>query len=168
MAEGSVGRRGVVVPVVALLALAGPGSPCQSARVGAGPAGAGSAGAGPANLGPAGAGAVSRVTQVIDGLPQVIAPQQIIVSCDPAVLPVLCSNALALVRATIISTGQAAFNLVRLPNGVSLQGALATLRAATRIPSAQPNPILIGSATYPQTWHFPARGAPRHSRLPFA
>src|SRR5260370_19197176 len=139
MAEGSVGRRGVVVPVVALLALAGPGSPWQSARVGAGPAGAGSAGAGPANLGPAGAGAVSRVTQVIDGLPQVIAPQQIIVSCDPAVLPVLCSNALALVGATIITTGRAAFNLARLPEDASRQDALGTLRAATGSASAQPN-----------------------------
>jgi serine protease len=108
------------------------------------------------------------VTQVIDGLPQVIAPQQIIVSCDPAVLPVLCSNALTLVGATIIATGQAAFKLLQLPNGVSLQGALDTLRAATGIASAEPNRILIGSATYPQTWHFPASGAPGDSSLLFA
>src|SRR5258708_40333856 len=125
MAEHSVGRRGFVAPVAALLALAGSESPCQPARggagpVGAGPAGAGSAGAGPANPGPDGAGAVYRVTQVIDGLPQVIAPQQIIVSCNPAVLPVLCSNALALVGATIITTGRAAFNLARLPADVAL------------------------------------------------
>ena len=47
------------------------------------------------------AGAVSRVTHVIDGLPQVIAPQQIIVSCDPGALPLACTNALALVGASI-------------------------------------------------------------------
>src|SRR5712691_5777682 len=119
MTEFRLGRRGIVGPLVALLALAG--SP---------------------------AGAVPRVTQVIDGLPQVIAPQQIIVSCDPA-LPVVCSNALALVGATIVATGQAAFNLVQLPDGVSLQDALDTLRAAAGIASAEPNRIFLGSATYP-------------------
>jgi serine protease len=105
------------------------------------------------------------VTQIIDGLPQVIAPQQIIVSCDVALLPVSCSNALALVGATVIATGRAAFNLAQLPEGVSLQGALDTLRAAAGIASAEPNRILIGSATYPQTWHFPASGAPGDSSL---
>ena len=111
------------------------------------------------------AGAVSRVTQVIDGLPQVIAPQQIIVSCDPGALPLACTNALALVGATIAATGQAVFNLVQLPAGVSLQNALDTLRAATGIASAEPNRIFIASATYPQTWHFPASGAPGDSSL---
>jgi serine protease len=109
--------------------------------------------------------AVPRVTQVIDGLPQVIVPQQIIVSCDPAVLPIACSNALALVGATIVVTGQAAFNLAQLPVGVPLQDALDTLRAAAGIASADPNRILIGSVTYPQTWHFPASGAPGDSCL---
>src|SRR3989440_9361878 len=111
------------------------------------------------------AGAVSRVTQVIDGLPQVIAPQQVIVSCDPGALPLACTNALALVGATIAATGQAVFNLVQLPAGVSLQGALDTLRAATGIASAEPNRIFIASASYPQTWHFPASGAPGDSSL---
>src|SRR5438105_926865 len=41
-----------------------------------------------------GASAVPNVTQVIDGLPQVIAPQQIIVQCNPALLPLLCTTAL--------------------------------------------------------------------------
>src|SRR2546423_4783527 len=111
------------------------------------------------------AGAVSRVTQVIDGLPQVIAPQQIIVSCDPGALPVACTNALALVSATIVATGQAVFNLAQLPDGVSLQGALDTLRAATGIATAEPNRIFLGSATYPQTWHFPASGEPGDASL---
>ncbi len=110
------------------------------------------------------ASAVSRVTQVIDGLPQVVAPQQIIVSCQPGAL-LSCSNALRLVGATVVATGQAAFDLVQLPLGVSLQAALDTLRAATGIASAGPNRILIGSATYPQTWHFPASGAPGDSSL---
>ena len=136
MTESVVARRGIVSPLVALLALAA--SP---------------------------AGAVSRVTQVIDGLPQVIVPQQIIVSCDPGALPLSCSNALALVGATVVATGQAVFNLVQLPAGVSLQGALDTLRAATGIASAEPNRILIGSATYPQTWHFPASGEPGDDSL---
>src|SRR6266852_2269533 len=136
MTEFRLGRRGIAGALVALLALAG--SP---------------------------AGAVPRVTQVIDGLPQVIAPQQIIVSCDPAVLPILCSNALDLVGATILDTGLAAFSLAQLPDGVSLQDALDTLRAAAGIASAEPNRIFLGSATYPQTWHFPASGAPGDSSL---
>src|SRR5437016_12728422 len=88
MTESVVARRGIVSPLVVLLALAA--SP---------------------------AGAVSRVTQVIDGLPQVIVPQQIIVSCDPGAL-LSCSNALDLVGATVVATGQAVFNLVQLPAGV--------------------------------------------------
>ena len=132
-----VPRTAAVLPIVASLALAAP------------------------------ARAVSRVTQVIDGLPQVIAPGQIIVSCDPA-LPLACSNALALVGATLAATGQSVFNLVQLPVGVSLQNALDTLRAATGIASAEPNRIFLGSTAFPQTWHFPASGAPGDSTLLFA
>src|SRR5712671_2940435 len=136
MTEFRLGRRGIAGALVALLALAG--SP---------------------------AGAVSRVTQVIDGLPQVIAPQQLIVSCDPVALPVVCSNALDLVGALIIDTGLGAFSLAQLPAGVSLQDALDTLRAAAGIASAEPNRVFLGSAKYPQTWHFPASGAPGDSSL---
>jgi Subtilase family len=138
MNTSRIRRRGVVGSLIALLALAGP------------------------------AGAVPRVTQVIDGLPQVIAPQQIIVECDPASLPIVCSNALALVGATVVAVGQTVFNLVQLPAGVPLQGALDTLRAATGIASAEPNRIFLGSTAYPQTWHFPAAGAPGDSTLLFA
>lgn len=112
-----------------------------------------------------GARATPAVTQVIDGLPQVIAPQQIVVRCNPAVLPSLCSAALDGVGAVLDVVGQAAFNLLSLPDGISLQGALDTLRAATAIASAEPNRILIGSATWPQTWHFPAVGAPGDATL---
>ena len=136
MTDFRLGRRGIAGALVALLALAG--SP---------------------------AGAVPRVTQVIDGLPQVIAPQQLIVSCDPVALPVLCSNALDLVGALIIDTGLGAFSLAQVPAGVSLQDALDTLRAAAGIASAEPNRVFLGSATYPQTWHFPASGAPGDSSL---
>jgi hypothetical protein len=106
------------------------------------------------------AGAVPAVTQVIDGIPQVIAPQQLIVSCNATVLPLLCTSALASVSATVIATGQDAFNLVALPDLVSLQGALDTLRASSAIATVEPNRILIGSSAYPQTWHFPAVQAP--------
>jgi serine protease len=105
------------------------------------------------------------VTQVIDGLPQVIAPQQIIVSCDPAALPLLCTGALGAVGATVVDAGQAAFSLAVLPDGVSLQDALDALRASSAIASAEPNRILIGSTTYPQTWHFPAIDAPGDATL---
>jgi len=146
MTRFGFGRSGVAGPLVALVALAG--SP---------------------------AGAVPRVTQVIDGLPQVIAPQQIIVSCDPVALPVLvlCPdftlNALALnlVGATIIDTGLSVFSLIQLAPGVSLQSALDTLRATAGIASAEPNRIFIGSTAYPQTWHFPASGAPGDCSLLF-
>jgi hypothetical protein len=100
------------------------------------------------------------VTQVIDGLPQVVAPQQLIVSCRPTVLPLLCTGALASVTATVIATGQGVFNLVALPDLVPLQSALDTLRASSVIATAEPNRILIGSTAYPQTWHFPAVQAP--------
>jgi serine protease len=133
--EASVIRGRIVGPIVALMVLSGP------------------------------AGAVPRVTQVIDGLPQVIAPQQIIVRCDPAALPILCTNALASVGATIVELGQGLFNLAQLPAAAPLQDALDTLRAATGIASAEPNRIFLGSATYPQTWHFPAAGAPGDSSL---
>jgi serine protease len=109
--------------------------------------------------------ATSKVTQVIDGLPQVIAPQQMIVSCNPLVLPSLCTQALGLVGAVVTATGLGGFNLVALPAGASLQAALDTLRASLGIASADPNRILIGSAFYPQTWEFPAAGAPGDSTL---
>jgi hypothetical protein len=109
--------------------------------------------------------AVPNVTQVIDGVPQVIAPQQMIVRCNPAVLPAVCQAALTTVGAIVATVGQAAFALAILPNGVSLQGALDTLRAAAGIASAEPNRILIGSSAYPQTWHFPAIGAPGDATL---
>ncbi len=110
-----------------------------------------------------GALAVPDTTEVIDGLPQVIAPQQIIVRCNPGVLASTCAAALDAVGAVVAVVGRAAFDLALLPEGVSLQGALDTLRASTAISSADPNRILIGSATWPQTWHFPAIEAPGDS-----
>ena len=112
-----------------------------------------------------GASAVPNVTQVIDGLPQVIAPQQIIVQCNPALLPLLCTTALDTVGAVVAMVGQTAFDLAVLPDGVSLQGALDTLRALPGISSAEPNRILIGSSAYPQTWNFPAMDAPGDGTL---
>jgi serine protease len=109
--------------------------------------------------------ATSNVTQVIDGLPQVIAPQQMIVSCNPSVLQSVCTQAIGLVSGVVTATGLGGFNLVALPAGASLQAALDTLRASLGIASAHPNRILIGSTTYPQTWEFPAAGAPGDSTL---
>ncbi len=109
--------------------------------------------------------ATPTVTQVIDGLPQVIAPQQMIVRCNPSVLASLCTTALNLVGAVVADTGLGGFNLAVLPVNVSLQSALDTLRAATAIASADPNRILIGSANYPQTWEFAAAGAPGNASL---
>ncbi len=109
--------------------------------------------------------ALPNVTQVIDGVPQVVAPQQLIVSCGAGVLPDLCTAALNAVGAVVVAVGQTAFNLAILPDGVPLQGALDTLRVSTAIASADPNRILIGSTTYPQTWHFPAINAPGDATL---
>ncbi len=111
------------------------------------------------------ASAVTNATEVVDGLPQVVAPQQMIVACSPSVLASVCNGVLASVGAVVVATGQSAFNLVAIPDGESLQAALDTLRASTAIASAEPNRILIGSATYPQTWHFPAIQAPGDSSL---
>src|SRR4030081_3182134 len=110
------------------------------------------------------ADAVPNVTQVIDGLPQVIAPQQLIVSCDPLTLG-LCTTALNAVGAVVIATGLSGFDLALLPDGISLQDTLDTLRLSSVIASVEPNRILIGSATYPQTWHFPAIDAPGDATL---
>ena len=103
---------------------------------------------------------VPSVTQVIDGLPQVIAPQQLIVACSGD-----CASALASVGAVLAATGQAAFSLAVLPDAVSLQWALDTLRATSGVLSADPNRILIGSTAYPETWHFPAMDAPGDATL---
>lgn len=108
--------------------------------------------------------AVPAVVQVVDGAPQVIAPQQIIVSCNPDAL-LSCSNALASIGATILAAGQDVFKLLLLPDGVSLQGALDTLRGTLGIASAEPNRIFLGSTAYPQTWHFPAIAAPGDATL---
>src|SRR4051812_44567492 len=87
-----------------------------------------------AALGIAGsARALPQVTQVIDGLPQVIAPQQLIVRCTPGVLPAACAQVLAAVNAVVVATGEAAFQLLELPDGISLQGVIDTLRAASSI-----------------------------------
>jgi len=110
------------------------------------------------------ADAVPNITQVIDGLPQVIAPQQLIVSCDPLTLG-LCTTALNAVGAVVIATGLGGFDLAVLPAGASLQNALDTLRISSAIASVGPNRILIGSASYPQTWHFPAIDAPGDATL---
>jgi len=110
------------------------------------------------------ADAVPNVTQVIDGLPQVIAPQQLIVGCDPLTLG-LCTTALNAVGAVVIATGLGGFDLAVLPAGVSLQYVLDTLRISSAIASVEPNRILIGSASYPQTWHFPAIDAPGDATL---
>src|SRR5207237_5548427 len=84
--------------------------------------------------------AVPAVTQVIDGAPQIIAPQQLIVSCDP-LLPILCANALAGVGAIVTEVGQDAFSLAVIPSGTPLQDVLDTLRAALGILSAEHNRI---------------------------
>jgi len=110
------------------------------------------------------ADAVPSVTQAIDGLPQVIAPQQLIVSCDPLTLG-LCTTALNVAGALIIATGLSGFDLALLPDGISLQDTLDTLRLSSAIASVEPNRILIGSTTYPQTWHFPAIDAPGDATL---
>ena len=104
--------------------------------------------------------AATATTQVIDGLPQVIASQQLIVSCNPAVLPSLCTAALDLVGAVVSDLGLGNFKLAILPATAPLQGVLDALRATLAIASAEPNRILIGSAAYPQTWEFTAAGAP--------
>src|SRR6267143_287673 len=104
--------------------------------------------------------ATPATTQVIDGLPQVIAPQQLIVSCNPAVLPALCSAALDAVGAVVSDLGLGTFKLAVLPAAAPLQGVLDALRATLAIASAEPNRIFIGSAAYRQTWEFPAAGAP--------
>lgn len=119
-----------------------------------------------AALGIAGsARALPQVTQVIDGLPQVIAPQQLIVRCSPNVLAATCAQVLATVNAVVLATDEAAFQLLALPDGISLQGVLDTLRASSSIASAEPNRVLIGSAAHPQTWHFPAIQAPGDASL---
>jgi len=59
--------------------------------------------------------ALPNVTQVIDGVPQVVAPQQLIVSCNTGVLPDLCTAALDTVGAVVVAVGQSAFNLAILP-----------------------------------------------------
>jgi hypothetical protein len=110
------------------------------------------------------ADAVPNVTQAIDGLPQVIAPQQLIVSCQPLARD-LCTTALNVAGALIIATGLSGFDLALLPDGVSLQDTLDTLRLSSAIASVEPNRILIGSTTYPQTWHFPAIDAPGDATL---
>src|SRR3989442_8072534 len=104
--------------------------------------------------------ATPATTQVIDGLPQVIAPQQLIVSCNPAVLPAFCTAALDAVGAVVSDLGLGTFKLAVLPATAPLQGVLDALRATLAIASAEPNRILIGSTAYPQTWEFPAAGAP--------
>jgi hypothetical protein len=104
--------------------------------------------------------ATTSTTQIIDGLPQVIAPQQVIVRCNPAVLPSLCTAALNSVGAIVGGLGLGNFQLALLPPNTPLQGALDLLRAALGIASAEPNRILIGSTAYPQTWEFPAADAP--------
>ncbi|HYS07399.1 MAG TPA: S8 family serine peptidase [Myxococcales bacterium] len=109
--------------------------------------------------------AVPNVTQVIDGVPQVIAPQQIVIRCDPTVLSTLCTAALDAVGAVLAVTGLSGFNLAILPDGLPLQNALDALRVSSAISSAEPNRILIGSTAYPQTWHFPAMDAPGDDTL---
>jgi len=110
--------------------------------------------------------AVDNVTQVIDGLPQVIAPQQLIVSCDPLALPGVCTATLNAAHAFVIATGGAGFDLALLLDGFPLQDALDALRVSPDIASVEPNRILIGSSTsYPQTWHFPAIDAPGDATL---
>src|SRR5882672_9200658 len=110
--------------------------------------------------------AVDNVTQVIDGLPQVIAPQQLIVSCDPSALPGVCTATLNAAHAFVIATGGAGFDLALLLDGFPLQDALDALRVSPDIASVEPNRILIGSSTsYPQTWHFPAIDAPGDATL---
>jgi len=120
----------VLVPVAVALALAGP------------------------------ARAVTATTQVIDGLPQVIVPQQLIVSCNPSAALSLCTSALNSVGAIVSVLELGNFRLAILPANTPLQVVLDTLRGALGIASAEPNRILIGSAAYPQTWEFPAAGAP--------
>src|ERR1700704_2001658 len=110
------------------------------------------------------ADAVPNVPQAIDGLPQVIAPQQLIVSCQPLARG-LCTTALHGAGALIIATGLSGFDLSGLSPGVSLQDTLDTLRLSSAIASVEPNRILIGSTTYPQTWHFPAIDAPGDATL---
>src|SRR5882672_2267576 len=110
--------------------------------------------------------AVDNVTQVIDGLPQVIAPQQLIVSCDPSALPGVCTATLNAAHAFVIATGGAGFDLALLLDAFPLQDALDALRVSPDIAPVEPNRILIGSSTsYPQTWHFPAIDAPGDATL---
>jgi serine protease len=108
--------------------------------------------------------AVQTTTQVIDGVPQVVVPQQLIVSCTPGLLS-LCQGALGTVGAVVTDTGLGGFQLAVLPLGTALQPVLDLLRATLGISSADPNRVFIGSAAYPQTWHFPAAGAPGDSTL---
>lgn len=103
--------------------------------------------------------ATTTSTQIIDGLPQVIAPQQVIVRCSPGLLG-LCTTALNSVGAIVGGLGLGNFQLALLPPNTPLQPVLDLLRATLGIASAEPNRILIGSTVYPQTWEFPAANAP--------
>jgi len=112
--------------------------------------------------------AATTTTQIIDGLPQVIAPQQVIVRCNPGLLG-LCTNVLNSVGAVVGGLGLGDFQLALLPSNTPLQPVLDLLRATLGIASAEPNRILIGSTIYPQTWEFPAADAPGdYSLMPAA
>src|SRR5438270_3857203 len=109
--------------------------------------------------------AVTATTQIIDGVPQVVAPQQLIVSCNPSALLSSCTSALDRVGALVTVLGLGNFRLAILPADTPLQGVLDLLRATVGIASAEPNRILIGSSAYPQTWELPAAGAPGDATL---
>src|SRR5258706_13591659 len=68
--------------------------------------------------------AVTATTQVIDGLPQVIVPQQLIVSCNPSAALSLCTSALDSVGAVVTLLGLGSFRLAILPANTPLQGVL--------------------------------------------
>jgi len=72
----------------------------------------------------------------------------------------LCTTALNALGAVVIATGLGAFDLASCPPAPLCQNALDTLRISSAIASVEPNRILIGSASYPQTWHFPAIDRP--------
>ena len=109
--------------------------------------------------------AVTATTQIIDGVPQVVVPQQLIVSCNPTAALSLCTSALDSVGALVSVLGLGNFRLAILPGNTPLQGVLDLLRATLGIASAEPNRVLVGSAAYPQTWEFPAAGAPGDATL---
>jgi hypothetical protein len=105
------------------------------------------------------------VLTLVDGVTQLVAPQQVVLSFAPASDPASRAAAMAAANVTVLNPGTGPYLLGVVNAQTPLQTALDLLRANPLVTSAEPNRVCGSAGVAPALWNYPAMNAPGDASL---